>query len=72
MAKDWSSVSRKDILVSRMTWAGHEFLEAARDDTRWSKAKTAATKVGSLTISVIQPILVQMGIAALRSALGLP
>jgi hypothetical protein len=26
-------------LVGRLTWAGHEFLEMARNDTIWEKAK---------------------------------
>jgi hypothetical protein len=25
--------------IIRMTWAGHDFLDAARDDTLWRKAK---------------------------------
>lgn len=25
--------------ITRLTWAGHDFLDAARDDTLWRKAK---------------------------------
>ena len=30
--------------VERLTWSGHEFLNDARDDTRWKQAKTIAGK----------------------------
>lgn len=30
--------------VRKLTWAGHEFLDAARDDTIWRKAKTEILK----------------------------
>ena len=32
--------------VSRMTWAGHDFLDAARDDNLWKKAKEFVLKPG--------------------------
>ena len=32
--------------VSRMTWAGHDFLDAARDDTLWKKATEYVLKPG--------------------------
>jgi hypothetical protein len=45
--------------LHRLTWSGHEFLDAARDDRRW---KTAMAKVvemgGTVTIGVLQSVLV--------------
>lgn len=32
--------------IIRMTWAGHDFLDAARDDTVWRKAKENLLKPG--------------------------
>jgi hypothetical protein len=32
--------------VFRLTWAGHEFLDAARDDKVWKKAKELVLKPG--------------------------
>ena len=29
-----------------LTWEGHEFLEAAKDDTRWNRAKTQLKQKG--------------------------
>jgi hypothetical protein len=40
-----------DFHVLRLTYAGHEFLDAARNDTLWVKAKeTVINKTGSLTV----------------------
>jgi len=37
-----------------MTWAGHEFLSAARDDTLWAKAKTKVIgPAGSAVFTVL-------------------
>lgn len=43
-----------------LTWAGHEFLEAARDDSRWRGAlATVGRKGGALVFEVIKAVLVQ-------------
>ena len=39
------------ILPFRLTWKGHEFLDAARNDTIWNKAKELL-RTKSLTVSV--------------------
>jgi hypothetical protein len=52
----------------RPTWAGHEFLAAARDNTRWNKAKgMVAEKTGGLSFAVLQELLVSLS----RTAVGL-
>lgn len=49
-----------DWYVTRLTWEGHEFLEAARNDTIWAKAKEKATHAtGGLSLAVLKEILVQ-------------
>lgn len=51
--------------VNGLTWAGHEFLEAARDDSRWEKVKRLVwEKTGSLSFDVLKATLIQ---ATLRS-----
>jgi len=30
--------------MNHMTWAGHDFLDAARDETLWNKAKQTVMK----------------------------
>jgi len=45
-------VGRKDgsprgAAIQRLTWAGHDFLDAARDPTIWQKAKEKVLKPGA-------------------------
>jgi uncharacterized protein DUF2513 len=41
--------------VLRLTYAGHEFLDAARNDTRWAKAKEIVIKnTGTLTVEAVK------------------
>ena len=42
-------VKSPQAIVIRLTWSGHEFLDAARDKTIWNQAKD---KIGSATIQV--------------------
>jgi hypothetical protein len=47
--------------ISRLTWDGHEFLDVARDDSRWNQAQSIAKeKVGSVTMEVLKAILVEL------------
>jgi len=44
-----------------LTWQGHEFLEASRNDTFWKKAKdTVKSKAGALPIEVLKALLISM------------
>ncbi len=70
--KDSSSDNRTIVFVTRLTWEGHEFLDAARDDGRWEKAKSAMSKVGGWSFEVVKPILVELAKDAIKSSLGLP
>jgi hypothetical protein len=46
--------------IDRLTWQGHEFLDAARDDTIWHKAKEHFLKpTASWTFSLLQEWLKQ-------------
>jgi DNA-binding transcriptional ArsR family regulator len=51
-----------------MTWKGHDFLDAARDDTIW---KNTLNRVGESVASVPFDVLVALLVQALRSAVGL-
>ncbi len=47
--------------ASSLTWDGHEFLEAARDDNRWDKAKDVILKKGAgMPFDVLMQVLVKM------------
>jgi hypothetical protein len=53
----------------RLTWAGHEFLDAARNDTIWHKAGERIKKSGvDVSLSVLKEVLNQL----LKQSLGLP
>lgn len=44
-----------------LTWQGHEFIEAARNDSFWKRAKeTVASKSGALSIDVVKALLIAM------------
>jgi hypothetical protein len=56
-------------IVSHLTWAGHEFAEASRDEGRWKKAAgQVAAKGGSITLGVLKELL----ISYMRQQYGLP
>ena len=70
--KDSSSDNKTIVFVTRLTWEGHEFLDAARDDGRWEKAKSAISKAGGWSFEVIKPILIELAKDAIKASLGLP
>jgi hypothetical protein len=43
IANDADGSPRAAVII-RLTWAGHDFLDAARDDTLWRKAKEKVLK----------------------------
>lgn len=56
-------------MIANLNWAGHEFPEAARDDTRWNKAKgIVKDKGGSVTMDVLKQLLTSL----MKAAIGLP
>jgi Hypothetical protein (DUF2513) len=45
------------IVPLRLTWAGHEFLDAAREPSRWEKARDLVLKAGGATLPIWQQLL---------------
>jgi hypothetical protein len=44
-----------------ITWSGHEFLDAARDNNRWETAKKIIVeKGGNLAFDVVKSVLIQL------------
>jgi hypothetical protein len=58
-----------ETMILGLTWRGHEFIDAARSDTIWSKAKNSILKHGS---SVSFDLLLEWLKAEGRKHLGLP
>jgi len=54
------------VIVQRLTWAGHDFLDASRSETLWQKAKDQILKSGgSWTFEVVQTLLTELAKRAL-------
>lgn len=51
-------------------WAGHEFLSAALDDTRWERAKAVAARAGNSGFPVLLEILTKLGLRQVGIELG--
>ncbi len=67
-AVDVSAGGHLAYIPTSLTWAGQEFLEAARDDTKWNKAKSIIVqKGGEMTFEFLKMTLVELG----KQALGL-
>lgn len=46
---------KRVILLFRMTWAGHDFLDASREETLWKKAKATVMKpAASFTFDLVK------------------
>ena len=55
--------------IYKMTWEGYDFLDAARNDTIWKKAKEKCLEAtGGLGFDVLKACLVEFG----KEAIGLP
>lgn len=60
-AKDISGVNQFKWFPISLTWEGHEFLDAARDNTRWGRAKQIVLeKTGGLSFDMLQSILTKL------------
>ncbi len=58
-----------EVLLSNLTWSGHEFAAVARDESRWKKAMgVVQEKGGSVTLSVLTQLLT----AFMKDMLGMP
>ena len=55
--------------IEKMTWEGHDFLDAARNDTIWKKAKEKCLEAtGGLAFDALKACLVEFG----KQAIGQP
>jgi hypothetical protein len=66
-----SSHTTPEWRVLYLTWAGHEFLEAARNDTTWNKAKGAVAGVGGMAFDVLKTVLIGYATQKANQLLGL-
>jgi Hypothetical protein (DUF2513) len=57
--------------ILRLKSAGHDFLEAARNDTVWNQTKQAATKLGGATVETFFQLLLGYAKAELQKVTGI-
>lgn len=51
---------REVACIDRLTWEGHNFVEAARNNTNWQKAKTIMAKTGGFVLELTKPLLLEL------------
>jgi Hypothetical protein (DUF2513) len=61
----------KDFFGQRLTWSGHEFLDAIRSDTVWAKTKKRFGEQGvAMTFELIGSVAKDVAAAVMKGALG--
>jgi len=61
-----------EAIPAGLTWKGHEFLDLARDQERWNRAKAVIAKVGGAPISVWFKVLTDLTMQGLDKEAGKP
>jgi hypothetical protein len=57
-----------EALPRSLTWKGHEFLELARDQERWNRAKGIIARVGGAPLSVWMKVLTDLLLQGIDTA----
>jgi hypothetical protein len=57
-------------LIRSVTWTGYEFLDAARNDDTWAKAKSAVGRVAGVGFEVVKNVLVAYGTQQATKMIG--
>lgn len=68
--KENSTIQGIDAFITRLTWDGHEFLDATRDRSHWEKAKDVAQK-SSGGFELIRSVLSSLATEAAKAMAGL-
>lgn len=64
---DTSTLQGMSYGVRNLTWQGHDFLDASRDDTIWEKAKNIVLKkTGGLAFDTLKATLIDLGKNAVK------
>jgi hypothetical protein len=60
-----------NFIASRLTWAGHEFLDSIRSETVWQRTKKVFTEHGiSMTFDLVRTVAKDAAETLIRSTLG--
>lgn len=61
-----------DFFATRLTWPGHEFLDAIRSDTVWQKTKKSFVSGGiSMTFDLVKSVAADIAASYLKSSVGI-
>ena len=55
-AVDASHLSGRGVIVRRLTWHGHDFLDSVRDEEVWKFTKNGAAAAGGFTVDLLKAI----------------
>lgn len=69
--EDVTTQQGRGFKVRRLTWRGHDFLDAVRDDSIWEKTKAGANKAGTAGIEFMWEIAKAYGKEAVKEKLGI-
>ena len=60
-----------DFMLQRLTWSGHEFLDAVRSDTVWNKTKkTFASKGLDMTFELAKSVATEITVGLVKGLAG--
>ncbi len=61
----------EDFFATRLTWDGHEFLDAIRNDTVWQKTKKSFINKGlSMTFDLVKSVASDVAASYLKATIG--
>ncbi|MEQ8405169.1 MAG: DUF2513 domain-containing protein [Oceanicaulis sp.] len=58
MTEVQQTLGLEDVTPGHLTWAGHDLLDAIRDDAIWRETKSVANEAGGFTIDLLKQIAV--------------
>jgi hypothetical protein len=44
------------VVIGKLTWSGHEFVDAVRDPVIWAKTRSGAKAAGGFTIDLLKDL----------------
>jgi len=60
------------VMLTSLTWAGHEFLDTVRNDTVWAKTKlTFASRGMDMTLDLVKSVASNIAAGLIRGAAGI-
>ena len=58
-----------EAMPSRLTWHGHQFLNACRDDGRWARATEIFRQAGGVSFDIAKEVLVRLMMTSVTTVL---